>query len=44
LTRRPHVSRFRFDRSYSESERSMARRQSALQNLIVLIKAAVAPF
>jgi hypothetical protein len=40
LTRRPHVSRFR----YSESERSVARRQSALQNLIVLINAAVVPF
>ena len=34
----------RFDRSYIEFERSVARRQSALQNLIVLIKAAVAPF
>jgi adenosine deaminase len=34
----------RFDRSYIEFERSVARRQSVLQNLIVLIKAAVAPF
>ena len=34
----------RFDRSYIEFEQSVARRQSALQNLVVLIKAAVAPF
>jgi adenosine deaminase len=34
----------RFDRSYVEFERSLARRQSALQNAIALIKAAVAPF
>jgi adenosine deaminase len=34
----------RFDRSYMEFERSVARQRSTLQNLIVLIKAAVAPF
>jgi len=34
----------RFDRTYIEFERSVTRRQSVLQNLIVLIKAAVAPF
>lgn len=34
----------RFDRSYAEFERSLARQQSALQNLTVLIRAALAPF
>ena len=34
----------RFDRSYAEFERSIARQQSALQNLTVLIRAALAPF
>ena len=34
----------RFDRSYIEFERSLARQQSALQNLIVLIKAALLRF
>ena len=34
----------RFDRSYAEFERSLARHQSALQNLTVLIRAALAPF
>jgi adenosine deaminase len=34
----------RFDRSFVEFERSLVRRQSALQNAIALIKAAVVPF
>ena len=34
----------RFDRSYLEFERSLARQQSAPQNVIALIKAAVTPF
>jgi adenosine deaminase len=34
----------RFDRSFVEFERSLARRQSALQNAIAVIKAAVVPF
>jgi hypothetical protein len=34
----------RLDQSYIEFERSVARQQSALQNLIALIKAAAAPF
>lgn len=34
----------RFDRSYAEFERSLARQQSALHNLTVLIRAALAPF
>jgi adenosine deaminase len=34
----------RFDRAYAEFERSLARRQPALRNVVALMKAAVTPF